>query len=47
MSSTNLADMKGIAERDRKQIEAAQEMLGPDPSSMGAIKNVFWGNFRE
>ncbi|MEY2785493.1 MAG: hypothetical protein RL277_1703, partial [Planctomycetota bacterium] len=47
MSSTNLADMKGIAERDRKQIEAAQEMLGPDPSTMGAIKNVFWGNFRE
>ncbi|MBM4052233.1 MAG: acyl-CoA dehydrogenase [Planctomycetes bacterium] len=47
MSSTNLADIKGIAERDRKQIEAAQEMLGPDPSAMGAIKNNFWGNFRE
>ncbi|MBM4111134.1 MAG: acyl-CoA dehydrogenase [Phycisphaerae bacterium] len=47
MSSTNVTDMKGIAERDRKQIEAAQEMLGPDPSTMGAIKNNFWGNFRE
>lgn len=48
MTKTNLADnLKNISANDRKQIEAAQEMLGPDPSTMGAIKNTFWGNFRE
>ncbi len=48
MSTTNLADnLKNISAKDRKQIEAAQEMLGPDPATMGVVKNVFWGNFRE
>ena len=32
MTATNLAkDLKNISEKDRKQIEQAQEMLGPDP----------------
>jgi len=39
--------LKNVAARDRKQIEQVQEMLGPDPSTMGFIKNMFWGNFRE
>ncbi len=39
--------LKNISEKDRKQIEQAQEMLGPDPHTMGFIKNIFWGNFRE
>ncbi len=39
--------LKNISEKDRKQIEQAQEMLGPDPSAMGFVKNLFWGNFRE
>ena len=48
MSTTNLAqDLKNISELDRKQIEDAQEMLGPDPSTMGHIKSMYWGNFRE
>lgn len=48
MTTTDLAkNLKNISEKDRKQIEQAQEMLGPDPSSMGFLKNVFWGNFRE
>jgi acyl-CoA dehydrogenase family member 9 len=48
MTTTNLAkDLKNISEKDRKQIEQAQEMLGPDPSTMGFIKNLFWGNYRE
>lgn len=48
MSTPNLAnDLKNVSAKDRKQIEQAQEMLGPDPSTMGVIKNVFWGNFRE
>jgi len=47
MSTTNLAHLKNISEKDRKQIEQAQEMLGPDPRTMGAVKNYFWGNFRQ
>jgi len=39
--------LKNVSEKDRKQIEQAQEMLGPDPSEMGFVKNIFWGNFRE
>ncbi len=48
MAATNLAtDLKNVSEKDRKQIEQAQEMLGPDPEKMGLVKNYFWGNFRE
>jgi alkylation response protein AidB-like acyl-CoA dehydrogenase len=48
MSNTNLAkELKNVSELDRKQIEQAQEMLGPDPSTMGHVKNIYWGNFRE
>ena len=48
MSNPNLAkDLKNVSALDRKQIEQTQEMFGPDPSTMGVIKNVFWGNFRE
>lgn len=39
--------LKNVSEKDRKQIEQAQEMLGPDPKTMGFIKNLFWGNLRE
>jgi alkylation response protein AidB-like acyl-CoA dehydrogenase len=48
VSKTDLAkQLKNVSERDRKQIEQAQEMLGPDPETMGFVKNIFWGNFRE
>ena len=48
MSKPDLAkQLKNVSERDRKQIEQAQEMLGPDPETMGFVKNLFWGNFRE
>ncbi len=48
MATTDLAkNLKNISEQDRKQIQQAQEMLGPDPSTMGFLKNCFWGNFRE
>ena len=47
MSQTDLTkDLKNLSEKDRKQVEQAQEMLGPDPSTMGLIKNYFWGRFR-
>lgn len=48
MSTPDLAqDLKNVSDLDRKQIEQAQEMLGPDPSTMGHIKSIYWGNFRE
>ena len=44
----SLADsLKNVSEKDKKQIKAAEEMLGPDPETMGFIKNLFWGNYRE
>src|SRR3954471_5614482 len=45
--SGDLKNIKGIAERDRKMIEDAELMLGPEPSTMGFVKNLFWGNVRE
>jgi alkylation response protein AidB-like acyl-CoA dehydrogenase len=48
VSKPDLAQsLKNVSEKDRQQIEQAQEMLGPDPETMGFIKNLFWGNFRE
>ena len=47
MSSTNLASMQNISARDRKQIEQAEEMLGPEPDAMGVVKNLFWGRVRD
>lgn len=41
------SQLKNVSKKDLKQIEAAQEMLGPDPETMGFVKNMFWGNLRE
>ena len=46
MSKVDLKSLKGLSALDRKQIEDAEEMLGPDPSEMGFIKNMFWGSFK-
>jgi len=43
----DLKSLKNIAEKDRKLIEEADALLGPEPSSLGFTKNLFWGNFRE
>ena len=46
-NTTNLdRELQKLSEKDRKQIQQAQEMLGPDPDSMGLVKNYFWGRFR-
>ncbi len=47
MTKPDLASLKNVSERDRKQIEQASEMLGPDPLRMGFVKNFFWGRVRE
>ncbi|GIW74856.1 MAG: acyl-CoA dehydrogenase [Phycisphaerales bacterium] len=43
----DLKQMKGVSEADRKLLEEAEELLGPEPESMGFAKNLFWGRFRE
>lgn len=47
MAKSTLSQLQNISERDRKQIEQAEEMLGGEPESMGFIKNLFWGRVRE
>ena len=48
MSKPDLASqLKNVSAKDLKQIEDAQEMLGPDPETMGFVKNIFWGNLGE
>jgi acyl-CoA dehydrogenase family member 9 len=43
-----MADLKSmkLSDQDRKLIEDAELLLGPEPSSMGFVKNLFWGNLR-
>jgi acyl-CoA dehydrogenase family protein 9 len=36
-----------VSEKDRAMVEGVTEMLGPDPASMGFIRNLFWGNIRQ
>lgn len=43
----DLKNMKNISDADRKLIEDAEALLGPEPSKMGFVKNLFWGNFRQ
>lgn len=45
--ASNLDKLKNISAADRKQIQKAEEMLGPDPDTMGFVKNLFWGRLRE
>ncbi|MGR3220632.1 MAG: acyl-CoA dehydrogenase family protein [Candidatus Anammoxibacter sp.] len=43
----DLKDLKNLTEEDRKLIQAAEMMLGAEPSEMGFVKNIFWGNIIE
>lgn len=43
----DLKTMKGISEKDAKMLADAEVLLGPDPSEIGFIKNMFMGNVRE
>src|SRR5437773_9851244 len=48
--NSNMADLKtlkGVSEQDRKMIADAEALLGPEPSTMGFVKNLFWGNIRQ
>ena len=43
----DLKSLKGISEADRKLIAEAEEWLGAEPTKMGPVKNLFWGNIKE
>jgi alkylation response protein AidB-like acyl-CoA dehydrogenase len=43
----DLQQLKGVSETDKKMIADAEALLGPEPTSMGFVKNLFWGNLRE
>ena len=43
----DLKNMKGVSEKDRKLLEEAEGLLGPEPTELGFVKNMFWGRFRE
>lgn len=43
----DLKTMKGVTEKDRRLIAEAEALLGPEPDSMGFVKNLFWGRFQE
>lgn len=43
----DLTTLKGVDSKDRKMIEDAEALLGPEPTSMGFVKNLFWGGVRE
>lgn len=46
LTMADLKSLKGVSEQDRKLIEDAEILLGPEPSSMGFVKNLFWGRIR-
>ncbi len=46
MSSPGLSQLKKVDSQDRKMLADIETMLGPEPSEMGFVKNLFWGRFR-
>jgi len=43
----DLKNLKGISEADKKLLAEAEEWLGAEPTKMGPVKNIFWGNLKE
>ncbi|MEM8834506.1 MAG: acyl-CoA dehydrogenase family protein [Planctomycetota bacterium] len=43
----DLKNIKGVSERDKQMIADAEVLMGPDPTEIGHIKNIFMGNVRE
>ena len=40
-------ELKKVSSKDREYIQSGLEMLGPDPDSLGHVKNLFYGNINE
>ena len=47
MSNAGLQNMKNISVEDRRMIQDVEAMMGPEPSELGFVKNLYWGRFRE
>lgn len=47
MATSSLSDLKNVSAADKKMIQDIEKMMGPEPSEMGYIKNLFWGRVRE
>ncbi|MEM1424567.1 MAG: acyl-CoA dehydrogenase family protein, partial [Planctomycetota bacterium] len=43
----DLKKMKGISEKDQRLLADAETLMGPDPTELGFIKNIFRGDLRE
>ncbi|HLO40996.1 MAG TPA: acyl-CoA dehydrogenase family protein [Phycisphaerales bacterium] len=43
----DLKSLKGISAADKKLLEQAEEWLGSEPTKLGPVKNIFWGNIKE
>lgn len=39
--------LKNVSARDQQMIQDIEVMMGPEPSEMGFVKNLFWGRFRD
>ncbi|MBO6576127.1 MAG: acyl-CoA dehydrogenase family protein [Rhodothermales bacterium] len=39
--------LKNVSSRDKEMIRDIETMMGPEPSTMGFAKNLFWGRFQE
>ncbi|MFT5142903.1 MAG: acyl-CoA dehydrogenase family protein 9 [Rhodothermales bacterium] len=39
--------LKNVSSRDKDMIRDIEIMMGPEPSTMGFAKNLFWGRFQE
>jgi acyl-CoA dehydrogenase family member 9 len=44
---SDLKSLKGVSEQDRKMIADTEALIGPEPTKMGWVKNLFWGRARE
>lgn len=42
-----LSSLKNVSAKDQEMIADIETMMGPEPSSMGIAKNLFWGRVRE
>ncbi len=40
-------ELKKVSEKDREYIKSGLELLGPDPSKLGHMKNIFFGNINQ
>ncbi|MBL7978317.1 MAG: acyl-CoA dehydrogenase family protein [Bacteroidetes Order II. Incertae sedis bacterium] len=43
---SQLSNLQNLSKKDRDMIRETEQMMGPEPSEMGFIKNLFWGRFR-